>query len=444
MARVLIYSIFALFFSLNLSAKEIVIWHAFEGFLYDKFAEIVEDFNYQSGSYKIRLENKGNYTEVYNKGVEAAEEGNPPHILQVYEVATQSMMLKEEIFYPVDELMHRYYKKFDADVYIDAVRDFYSTPDKKMYSLPWNASTGVLYYNKEAFKEAGLDPECPPKTWEEIEKMSLQLVNAGYNGFVSAWPAAYHLEYICAWHNLPFATHQNGIAGLNARLIFNGPYQIRHLEKLVEWQKSGVYAYTGRFVEQPEKLFIEGKSAILLQGANRSSMLSKKTSFPIGVGSIPYWLDIAGSPHRLTIGGSSFWVMKGFDEETYRGIAHFLAYLSLPEVQAYWHQQTGYLPITEAAYYLTKKKGFYDKNPAAEVAILEVMNDKITENTKGIRLGNYTLIREKIIDYMERALKGEMDPKQAFDRAVIEGNDILEEFENQHTKSYETSSDAHS
>ncbi len=414
--------------------KEIVVWHAFEGFLSDKFSEIVEDFNHQSGSYRIVLVNKGNYTEVFERGLEAFESGKHPHLLQVYEVATQSMMLRPDVFYSVDQLMHRFFKKFDSDVYIDAVRDFYSTPDKKMYSLPWNASTGILFYNKQAFKEAGLDPECPPKTWGELEKMGIKLVNAGYVGFVTAWPAAYHLEHICSWNNLPFATHENGIAGLEARLNFNGPYQIRHIDKLVQWQQEKIFRYEGRFLTKPEKTFTEGQSAILLQGSNRFPMLKKASSHPIGVGFLPYWNDVVESPYRLNIGGSSFWVMQGFDEETYRGIAQFLAYLSLPEVQAYWHQQTGYLPITEAAYYLSKKKGFYEKNPAAEIAVLEVMNDKITPHTKGIRLGNYTVIREKILDYIEKAFSGEMTAKEALDRAVEDGNVLLEKFENENSK----------
>ncbi len=413
--------------------KEIVLWHAFEGFIYEKFAEIVDDFNHQSGAYRVKLINKGNYKEVYERGLAAFEDGNPPHILQVYEVATQSMMLKPEVFRPVDELMRSFFKKFDPDVYIDAVRDFYSTSHNQMFSLPWNASTGILFYNRDAFQKAGINPNEPPKTWEDLEAMGSKLVKAGYMGFTSAWPAAYQLEYICSWHNLPFATHGNGLEGLKARLNFNKPAQTFHWNKLIHWQKENIFQYEGRFISEPEKAFTEGRTAILLQGSNRFPMLKKASAHPIGVGFIPYWSCLVDSPFRLTIGGSSLWVMAGFDEETYRGIAQFMAYLSLPEVQAYWHQQTGYLPITEAAYYLSKKKGFYEKNLAAEIAVLEVMNSKITPNTKGIRLGNYTVIREKIIDYLERALNGEMSAKEALDWAVQEGNDLLEQFEKENT-----------
>ena len=420
--------------STSLFAKtEIVFWHAFEGFLFDQFAEIVDDFNHQSKAYEVKLIYKGNYTETYNRGVEAFEQKNPPHILQVYEVATQTMMLNPAMSRPVDDLMRHYFKKFDTDIYINSVREFYSTADNKMFSFPWNASTGILFYNKSAFKEAGLDPEKPPKTWEEVEKFGVKLVSAGYKGFVTAWPVAYHLEHLCAWHNLPFATEGNGFGGLKARLNFNGPYQLRHISKLVDWQRSGIFSYQGRFVELPEQSFTQGKSALLLQGSNRFSMLSKNSTHPIGVGFIPYWSDIPNSPFRLNIGGSSFWALSGLDEDIYRGIAHFFSYLSQTEVQAHWHMKTGYLPVTEAAYYLAKKKGFYEKNQAAEIAVLEVMNQKTTPYTKGIRLGNYTVVREKILDNLEKAFAGELTPKEALDKAVEEGNQLLAEFEAQHS-----------
>ncbi len=414
------------------AAQEIVMWHAFEGFLYEKFNELVEDFNHQSSSCQIKLVYQGNYRETFDNGVEAFELGKPPHILQVYEVATQTMMMKPEMFRSAEELMRAFYKKFDPAIYIDAVREFYATSEGEMYSLPWNASTGILFYNKEAFVKAGLDPGSPPKTWEQMEKMGKKLVEAGFTGFTTAWPAAYHLEFFCAWHNIPFATQENGFKGLNSRLIFNSPYPVRHLNKLAEWAKEGIFSYQGRFTKEPEELFASGRCAILLQGANRLPVLERLTKKPIGVGFFPYCKEIPGAPYNLNIGGSSFWALKGFDEESYRGIAQFFAYLSLPEVQAWWHQQTGYLPITESAYYLTKKKGFYEKHPAAEIAVCTVMQSP-TPFTKGIRLGDYPVIRDKIIDYLEKAIHGEMSGQEALDGAVREGNQILADFQKEHT-----------
>jgi sn-glycerol 3-phosphate transport system substrate-binding protein len=243
------------------------------------------------------------------------------------------------------------------------------------------------------------------------------------------------LEHLCSWHNLPFASEANGFGGLSARLIFNQESEIFHISKVVEWKEKNVFTYAGRFNNEPEKLFTEQKCAILLQGANRLPILEKQANFPIGVGFLPYWPQMVKEPYNLNIGGASFWVMSGFSENEYRGIVQFFEYLSSPEIQAYWHQKTGYLPITDAAYYLTKKKGFYKNHPAAEIAVLSVMGNTSTQYTKGIRLGNYVQIRDVIIDHLEKAINGEMTPKEALDNAVEKGNQMLETFESGHSLS---------
>lgn len=397
---------------------EIVLWHAFDGFLQEVFEEIVEDFNHNTSSYQVVAKKMGNYTEIVEKGFSAFESKTHPHILQIYEVATHTAMQSEPLFFPVDELMSKFHKKFDPDIYIDAVRSLYTNGQGQLMSLPWNASTGILFYNKDAFKASNLDPELPPTTWEEFERICPKLLEKGYYGYTTAWPAAYHLEHFCSWHNLPFE--------IDGTLVFNGPHQIHHLSKLVKWSQKGYFHYAGRYNERPESLFTEGKCAILLQGANRLPLLERKASFEIGVGYMPYWKQITEKPYSLNIGGSSFWVMRGFSEEAYRGVVQFFEYLSLTEVQAYWHQKTGYLPITDAAYFLTKKKGFYQKNPAAEIAVLEVIGSEQTSNTRSVRLPHYMEIREMIIDSLEKALEGELSPEDALKKATELGNNRLQ------------------
>ena len=416
-------------------AKDIHLWHAFDGFLNKVFDEIIDDFNLNSGQNKIVATKKGNYTETFEKGLKAFDEGEQPHILQVYEVATLSMMLSDGYFFPVDSLMKRYHKKYDKDVFIEVIRKFYSSPNGKMLSLPWNASCGILFYNKQAFEKAGLDPHKPPSTWNELEEMSKQLVKAGYKGFTTAWPAAYHLENFSCWHNLPFASHKNGFGGLAARLIFNDQERNFHISKLTKWQQEGIFTYSGRYGAEPEEKFTKGECAILLQGANRLPLIKGKADFEIGFGYIPYWPEIAEQPFNQNIGGASFWVLNGFSEDEYRTVVKFFKYLSSPEIQAFWHQMTGYLPVTDAAYYLTKKKGFYKDNPASEIAVLEVLKNKPTDYSYGIRLGDYVYIREQVIvDELEKALSGAKSAQKALDDAVKRGNERLEAFEKENTR----------
>jgi sn-glycerol 3-phosphate transport system substrate-binding protein len=417
-----------------LTGTEIQLWHGFDGPLEKAFVNIVDDFNKLSGNYKIVPVKKGNYKEVVEKGLNAFKTKEHPHILQVYEVATLTMMHMPDVFVPVDKLMYTFHAQFDPDVYIDAVRDFYSTNDGKMLSFPWNVSTGVVFYNKEAFTKAGLDPDKAPKTWEEMEEACKKLIKCGYEGFTTAWPAAYHLEHFSCWHNLPLATLENGFGGLQTRFVFNSPERIFHVSKLVEWQKNRIFHYAGRFSNEPESLFATQKCAILMQGANRLPLLKQQAQFPIGVGFMPYWERFVKKPYNLNIGGASFWVMSGFSQEEYRGIVQFFEYLSSTEIQAFWHQTTGYLPITDAAYHLTKKKRFYENNPAAEIAVLEVMGNKPTPHTRGLRVGNYIEIRDMIIDNLEKAFHGDLPAKDALDKAVEEGDQMLKTFEKSQAK----------
>lgn len=423
-----------LIFTASLSSTELVLWHGFDGYLEEIFNQIVDDFNNYSEQHHVHAIKKGGYKQVACLGLQAFEEGNPPHILQGYEVVSFTFALRPDVFVPVQTLMTKYHKFFDPDVYIDTVRLFYTNSSGQMYCFPWNASTGVLFYNKEAFEKAGLDPESPPRTWQEVEAYGTQLVQAGYQGFTTAWPVAYHLEYICALHNLPFATLDNGFKGLGSRLVFNDKVQVFHLNQLVEWQKKDIFVYSGQSVPQSENLFITEKCAILFQGANREGDLQRRAKFKIGVGFIPYWPQFTSLPHGLGVGGASFWVVSGFSEEEYKAVVQFLDYLSSTQVQAYWHQKTGYLPITEAAYLLTKKKGFYKKHKAAEIAIQEVMNGISTENTRGVRLGNYMQIREEIARNLERVFEQELSAQEALNVSVEEGNRILEQFEEEHRK----------
>lgn len=418
-----------LLFPLVLPAREIVLWHAFDGFLEEKFSEIVEEYNAQPGHIPVRLVQKENYKIAYEEGLQAHNEGAGPHILQVYEVATLSMMLNEKAYIPIGELMQRYHHRFDPDVYIDAVCKFYSAPNGKMLSLPWNASTGVLFYNKRAFVEAGLDPESPPRTWPEVERAAIALKERGYVGFTTAWPAAYHLEHICCWHDLPFASHQNGFQGLGARLKLHESAAVFHVSKVAEWSRKGLFSYSGRYTAEPERRFANGECAILLQGGNRLPLLQRKCDFEIGVGFIPYWPHLVDRPANLSIGGASLWVMSGYSDEEYQAIVDFFHYLSSTEVQAHWHQSTGYLPITEAAYYLTKKKGFYNDHRAAEITVLEVLVNRPTPYSYGVRLGNYIQIRDILVDHLEKAFAGEETAEDALQNAAKEGNAILEEFQ---------------
>ena len=408
---------------------EIQWWHAHGGVLGERVQEIANGFNASQKDYAVKPVFKNSYAEAMTAGIAAFRAGKPPHILQVFEVGTATLMAAKGAIYPVHELMADSGEKFDAGVYLPTVTGYYTTSDGKMLSMPFNSSTPVLYYNKEGFKKAGLDPEKPPRTWPEFESAAKKLQAAGFAcGFTTAWLSWIHLENFSAWHNIPLATRSNGFDGLDTTMAINNPLVERMVSKMAEWQKSKIFDYGGRTNVGVPK-FTSGECAMLTESSAGYAGLKRNAKFDFGVGMLPYWPDVKGAPQNTIIGGASLWVLKGHPAAEYKGVARFFNYLSTPEVQATWHQATGYLPITLAAYQLTKKQGYYEKNPGTETALLQMTLNKPTANSRGVRLGNYLQARDVHDEELEAVWAGKASPTEALKRIADRDNELLRQFE---------------
>ncbi|WP_040677316.1 sn-glycerol-3-phosphate ABC transporter substrate-binding protein UgpB [Nitratireductor pacificus] len=408
---------------------EIQVWHAFSGRLGELIDKQISDFNASQGDYKVVGTNKGNYSEALNAGIAAFRAGEQPHILQVFEVGTATMMAAKGAVKPVYEVMAESQEPFDPSAYLAPVAGYYTTADGQMLSLPYNSSTPVLYINKDALKAAGLDPETKPATWPEVEEILVKLKESGSAcPLTTAWQSWIHLENLGAYHDAPFATKSNGFEGTDTELVFNGDLQAKHIGKMAEWAKNGLFSYSGRRNEGGAR-FRSGECALFTESSAGYAGVKAEAAFEFAVTNLPYWPDVEGAPLNTIIGGASLWVMSGHEAEEYAGAAKFLTYLSSAEVQAQWHQDTGYLPITTAAYDLTKEQGFYNENPGTDVAILQMTGKAPTANSKGIRLGNFDQVRTIIDEELEAVWQGQKDAKAALDEAVSRGNELLRRFE---------------
>ena len=411
------------------AATEIVWWHAMSGQLGRQLEKLATDFNSKQTEYRVVPIYKGNYTETVNAAIFAFRSRTQPAIVQVNEIATATMMAARGAIYPVYELMKDQSEPFDKSVYLPAVTGYYTDLSGNMLSFPFNVSTPILYYNKDEFRKAGLDPATPPKTWPEIEAAGKALRASGMAcGFTTHWPSWVNVESFSARHDIPFASASNGLGGLEAMLVISNPLLQRHIEKLSEWQKTKLFDYGGRGTTAEPK-FQQGECGIFLgSSATRADILAN-SKFEVGYGQLPYWPDVKDAPQNTIIGGATLWVLRERPAAEYKGVAKFFAYLSQPEVQASWHQNTGYLPITKAAFDLTASQGFYDRNPGADIAIKQMSAKPPTENSKGIRLGSFTLVRDAIEEELEQAFSGKKTAKVALDTAVERGNKLLRQFE---------------
>ena len=416
-------------FAANAQAQiEIQWWHAMGGALGETVNDIAEGFNKSQSEFVIKAIYKGNYTETMTAGIAAFRSGVPPHIMQVFEVGTATMMAAKGAVYPVYQLMADQGLPFDEGRYLSAVIGYYTTTDGKLLSMPFNSSTPVVFWNKKAFAAAGLDRA--PKTWEEMGEFSKKIMAAGGAscGFTIGWQSWSMLENFSAWHDVPFATKENGFAGLDTELVFNGALQVKTIGQLADWQQDKVFTYGGRRGDG-NPLFAEGKCAMLINSSAYYSGLRKSADFDFGTSELPYWSDVAAAPQNSIIGGATLWVLKGHDAGDYRGVALFMNYLSDVFVQTFWHQNTGYVPITNAAYELTKRSGYYEQNEGRDVAILQMSARAPTANSKGLRLGNFVQIRDVINDELEAIWAGTKTAQQGLDDAVSRGNKLLRKFE---------------
>jgi sn-glycerol 3-phosphate transport system substrate-binding protein len=404
-------------------------WFAHGGRLGEKVQSIVSDFNSMQNKYEVVATYKGNYHDTMTAGIAAFRSKKHPHILQVFEVGTATMMAAKGAIKPVYEVMAESGQPWNPDAYLSTVAGYYTTPDGKMLSMPFNSSTPVLYYNVAAFEKAGLDPNQPPKTWPEVEQYARKLTAAGYpGGFSTAWISWIHMENFSAWHNVPIGTKSNGFEGLDTEFVFNSPLHVKHIQQLADWQNDKIFIYGGRR-NKGNALFSSEEVAMYTESSAGYAGFVKSCKFPFRTSMLPYWPDVPGAPQNTIIGGASLWVLSGHTQEEYEGVATFFNYLSSPAVQADWHQFTGYLPITTDAYYLTKGQGVYEEKPGMETALKQMTLHKPTKNSRGLRFGNFVQMRAIMYDTLEAIFSGNKTAQQGLDEAVVKGNKLLRKFE---------------
>jgi sn-glycerol 3-phosphate transport system substrate-binding protein len=425
---------------------DISVWIGIAGQLADTVEAQAKEFSDSQGEYEVKIVRKGTYDQALTAAIAAYRQKNPPHVVQVFEVGTQTMLLSGAV-YPVHDLMQEHGIKVNWDDFIKPVTGYY-TKDGKLYSMPYNSSTPILYYNKDAFKKAGLDPEKPPKTWKDVEAYSKKIMSAGAAkcGFSTSWPSWIMVENMHATHDQPFATKANGFGGVDGvELLINREFGVKQIAQLAEWQKAGIFSYGGRQGASEPK-FINGDCAMQFASSALIGGFTRAVKFDWGTGELPHW----GSPYKKAtsiIGGATLWVLKGRPAGEYRGVAQYLAFLARPEQQMWWHVNTGYLPISNTAVRNLEQGYHFVRNPKQYTALAELtglppvapaaMGKKaapakpervVTANSQGLRLGNFVQIRDVIESEMENVFAGKKPAKQGMDDAVARSNALLKEF----------------
>lgn len=409
------------------AVTEISWWHAMTGANNEVVERLSKEFNESQSDYKVVPVFKGTYPETLNAGIAAFRAGQSPDIIQVFDAGTGVMMAAEQAIKPVAEILSMGGTAFDKSRYLPGIVAYYSKPDGTMLSFPYNSSSPILYYNKDIFQKAGLDVDNPPKTWAEVWEAAKKIKSSGAApcGFTSTWLTWIHTENYAAWNNISYGTNENGIAGTDVELKINSPLFVKHFQELADLAKDGTFKYGGR-TSEAKQVFLAGECGIFTESSGGLGDIVK-SGMNYGTGSLPYESEVQGAPQNTIPGGASLWVFAGKSDEQYKGVAAFFDFLSQTEVQAKLHQVSGYLPVTMEAYEATKKSGFYEKNPAREIPIKQMMGKEPTENSKGVRLVNLPQVRDIQNEEYEKMLAGQQTAQQALDNAVSRGNAAIKE-----------------
>ncbi|MCC3304219.1 sn-glycerol-3-phosphate ABC transporter substrate-binding protein UgpB [Sneathiella sp. HT1-7] len=409
------------------AVTEIQWWHAMGGTNGERVNKIAEDFNATQSDYKVVPTFKGNYTETMTAAIAAFRAKKQPHIVQVFEVGTATMMAAEGAVYPVEQMMKDAGEPFDKSDYLPAVISYYQTSEGELLSMPFNSSTPVLWYNKDALDKAGVSKV--PATWPEMKEASEKLVAAGYKcGFSFGWQSWVMVENFSAWHNIPMGTEENGFKSTKTIFEFDNDIVKTHMKNLQDWHKSNLFTYGGRRGDSLP-MFTNGECGMWMNSSAYYGSMKSQAKFNFGQSMLPYYPNVIDKPQNSIIGGATLWVLRGKENDDYKGVSKFMTYLSSPEVQAWWHQETGYVPITTAAYELSKKQGFYESNPGTDTAIKQLSLNTPTPNSRGIRFGNFVQIRDVINEEMEAIWNGSKTAEQGMDDAAKRGDVLLRKFE---------------
>ncbi|WP_173514234.1 sn-glycerol-3-phosphate ABC transporter substrate-binding protein UgpB [Sinorhizobium psoraleae] len=402
------------------AATELGWWHAMTGANNEVVEQLAKEFNESQSAYKVVPVFKGTYPETLNAGIAAFRSKQAPAILQVFDAGSGVMLGAEGAIVPVAEVLQKGGYEFNKDQYLPGIVSYYSKADGTMLSFPYNSSSPILYYNKDAFTKAGLNAEKPPATWPEVFDAAKKIKASGASacGITSTWLTWIQTENFAAWNNVPYGTNENGLAGPNVELKIDAPLFVQHFQSIADLAKDGTFRYGGR-TSEAKQLFTSGECAILTESSGGLGDIIK-SGVNYGIGQLPYYEG--NGPQNTIPGGASLWVFAGKSDDEYKGVAEFFNFLSKTEIQARLHQVSGYLPVTLAAYDETKKSGFYEKNPGRETPIKQMMGKAPTENSKGVRLVNLPQVRDILNEEFEAMLSGQKDAQSALSDGVKKAN----------------------
>ena len=427
---VIVLFVLSLFLSLTVTPSyseiKVKFWHAMSGKRIDLLKGMAEDFNKTHPGITVEAQYVGSYNETLNKTIAAVKAGNAPHVFQLYEIGTRGM-IDGGMILPIGDLAKP--GEVDWDDYVDAVMSYY-TIDGKLYSMPFNSSTPILFYNKTLFKKAGLDVDKPPDTWNQVRQMGKKIMDSGAAEAGITWNL--HSWYFEEWHavqNALLVDHGNGREGRAQKVLFDESVGIGIVKWWTDLERDKIFLNTGRGWSNHRKAFISGQAAMMISSTSDVTQMTNafnQKGWELGTGFLPR--PDAVPRQGVIIGGGTLWLTKDHPKEELQAAWEFLKWMSMPEQQVAWHKGTGYFPIRKTAMKLLEKEGWYNKFPNYKVAFDQLLQSKTSLATSGALIGVFPQLRDAVESAIEKVYEGKASPEQALKEAAQKTNKELKNY----------------
>jgi len=409
-------------------------WYGLTGDLGETLAETCNRFNASQDKYEAVCTGYDGYELVVQSAIAAFRAGKAPTILQSFDAGTADLMMSGE-FYPVQKMMADFGIEIDWANYFPGISNYYASSKGELFSMPFNSSTAVMYYNVADLEKAGV---APPTTWEEFEA-ALKAVKAsdparcGFAYEPSVW---IDLEQFSAIHNVGIATNNNGYDGMDTTFTFNTTLHVKHMENIQRWMTEGLAELkTAASGMTSQDAFAQNVCTFYTGSIASHSSIHLKAVEGLAWDVIMLPVYEGSTRHNSVVGGASLWVLSGKSEDEYRGAAEYMKFLATAESEKWWVSNTGYIPVTKSAFEQLTAEGFYTAAPykGREVALQSLTFTEPGPLTRGYRLGSMIQVRAEWKSEVEAALAGQKTMQEALDTAVERSNGLLAKF----AKTYE-------
>ncbi|GAA4322870.1 extracellular solute-binding protein [Pigmentiphaga soli] len=401
---------------------EIQVWHALNPEEAGEFDSLVQRFNEQGHGFTVKVVASPSQQELISQGLAAVRAKRPPHLIEISDNHSPEFIAQHGAILPLYELLAKYPIR-DLRWFLPQTTASMRDAKGNLLALPWMTEIPIYLYNRDLYQKAGLNPDAPPRTWREMQTHLVALQQSGVScPYATSDQSWIHIENLAALHNVALATKNNGLDGSGALLMTNDLLHVRHLALMMSWVRSTLFPVRSAG-DQADLQFASGDCAVLTSGSSALATVQAKAHFSYGVAPLPYYDEEASRPSNPFVGGSSFWALGGHSVAEQKAVAQFIAYLASPVVAAEWHQKTGFLPLTEAAF-RASDVSYYKNLPGAE-AVISAMSNPPGKFTRGFRLSHYDAVSRILDEELDDVWSGRKPPKQGLDDAVARANALI-------------------